>query len=142
MLTPVELLHVYPVCAQVLLVFIVVVVLGYRRFKDIKSGNTPVGYYKLYQNSEKVPEGQLLAARNLTNLFEIPVLFFALIPLLMITGKADYNSLVFCWIFVASRYVHSFIHLTSNKLFWRMRIYFVGILALAILWGRFFIGLI
>jgi len=50
--------------------------------------------------------------------------------------KTDTTSLFLCWIFVGSRYTHSLVHLTSNKVNWRFLSYAVGLGALFIGWLR------
>src|SRR3546814_7111936 len=51
-----------------------------------------------------------MPANNLRNLFEMPVLFLALVPLLLITQMASDIQVGMAWIFVALRIVHSIIH--------------------------------
>ena len=131
-------LHIYPVIALVLLVYGIATVLARRRFAAIKKGLIPPGYYKDFQQREQflLPTDVQLATRNFINLFEIPVLFYAIIPLLIITNTADNVSLVFSWAFVATRILHSIVHVTTNKLFVRMRLYAVGSFIILLLWLR------
>ena len=50
------------------------------------------------------------------NQFELPVLFYVLTILAMITRHADFLFVVLAWIFVLTRLVHAYIHVTSNNL--------------------------
>ena len=42
--------------------------------------------------------------------------------------------MVFAWLFVALRYVHAFIHLTSNDVRQRFAVYTAGLAVLGLLW--------
>lgn len=75
------------------------------------------------------------ASDNFRNLFEVPVLFYALCAVL---ASAQYVAPFFvigAWIYVALRYVHSFIHLTYNRVSHRFVIYAVSTVVLFVLWG-------
>ena len=50
------------------------------------------------------------------NQLETPLLFYVLILLALITKTADSILFVLSWLFVGSRFVHAYIHLTSNRL--------------------------
>ncbi len=68
------------------------------------------------------------------NQFELPVLFYVLVVLALITRKADMLFVVMSWMFVASRLVHAAIHTTSNKVPMRFQAFVVGVLFLAAMW--------
>jgi hypothetical protein len=137
-------LHLFPVIALVFLTLGILVLMGRRRFAAIRSGKIPVGFFKDYQQREPflIPEKVQLATRNYVNLFELPILFYALIPLLILSDKADHVTLYFSWLFVLMRYIHSLVHVTTNKLKHRMRSFAIGGLILIVLWGRFFVQLL
>jgi len=52
----------------------------------------------------------------------------------LIARQADLLFVLLSWVFVISRYVHAFIHTTSNRVPRRGMIYGVGALALIALW--------
>ena len=54
-------------------------------------------------------------ADNLKNLFEIPILFYALALYLFVTNQVDTLYLLPAWIFVLLRWAHSAIHCTINN---------------------------
>jgi hypothetical protein len=54
------------------------------------------------------------ASDNFRNLFEIPVLFYVAIFAIQASGLTNTAYLVLAWGYVAARYVHSYIHCTSN----------------------------
>jgi hypothetical protein len=57
-----------------------------------------------------------------------------LILLAMVTQTADSILLVLSWLFVASRFVHAYIHLTSNRIGARAPVFLVGAIGLALMW--------
>jgi hypothetical protein len=74
---------------------------------------------------------------NLMNLFEMPVLFYFLIALLMLTNQASEGFVTAAWIYVALRVVHSFIHCTYNRVLQRFLVYAASSLLLWGMWAAF-----
>ena len=54
------------------------------------------------------------ADRNLINLFEFPILFYAICVVLYVTGKVDANFVVLAYWFVGLRIAHSLYHIFIN----------------------------
>ncbi|MDX1443073.1 MAG: MAPEG family protein [Gammaproteobacteria bacterium] len=71
------------------------------------------------------------------NLFEVPVLFYALCLGIAVTGMADTLFVVFAWAFVALRVVHAIIHLTYNKVMHRFLSFVIGTSILFLMVFRF-----
>lgn len=77
-------------------------------------------------------------ADNFRNLFEVPVLFFALAAVALATGYVP-DWLVACaWVFFALRVLHSFIHCTYNKVYHRLTVFLASFLLLVAMWVAFF----
>jgi hypothetical protein len=66
---------------------------------------------------------------NLKNLFEIPVLFYALALYLFVTHQVDAAYVSAAWIFVAFRALHSAVHCTINLMMLRFYLYLFSTLA-------------
>ena len=66
---------------------------------------------------------------NLKNLFEIPVLFYALVLYLFVTHQVDTVYVTAAWAFVALRALHSAVHCTFNLVLLRFYLYLFGTLA-------------
>lgn len=82
---------------------------------------------------------QVQASDNLRNLFEVPVLFYALCALVAAKGITS-PALVFgAWGYVALRYIHSFIHITYNRVIHRFVVYAASTVWLFTLWGVFLV---
>jgi len=77
------------------------------------------------------------AANAYASQFELPVLLFAIVPLAVITRKADLFFVVLCWLFVAARYAHAAIHVTFNAMPWRLIAFAASVFVMVILWAVF-----
>ena len=73
---------------------------------------------------------------NLKNLFEMPVLFYALCVYLFATGQVDALHVGAAWVFVAFRALHSLVHCTFNHVMLRFNLYLVSCLAVFVMLGR------
>jgi len=67
---------------------------------------------------------------NLKNLFEMPVLFYAMTLYLFVTKEADAIYVYAGWIFVAFRVLHSAVHCTFNRIMLRFYLYAISTVAL------------
>jgi len=66
---------------------------------------------------------------NLKNLFEIPVLFYAVALYLFATGQVDATYVYAGWVFVVFRALHSAVHCTFNLVMLRFSLYLVSTIA-------------
>ncbi len=82
-----------------------------------------------------------LPANNLANLFEMPVLFFALVPLLMLTRHGGTLEVVLAWAYVGLCAAHSVIHTGANVVRVRFLVYIASCAVLLAMWAGFAIDL-
>jgi hypothetical protein len=129
-----------PVFAQVILTFVVAYILAYQRITAIRSGQ--VHPSKIALREPNWPLDASKTSNNLLSQFEIPVLFYVLMILLLITRKADIILMTLAWIFVALRIVHAYVHLTSNRVSLRGPLFILGVIVLTIMWGLFMVDMI
>lgn len=128
-----ELSLVYPMLALVLLTACVLIVLFRSRVRMVREGLAPVSYFRVFQGSPE-PEFAAKPARHFSNLFEAPTLFYAGCLTAMVAGVTDAAVIALAWGYVAMRYLHAYIHLGSNRVRYRMRVYFAGWLFLVAMW--------
>ena len=128
-----ELSLVYPMLALVLLTSGVLIVLFRSRVRMVRAGLAPVSYFRVFQGSPE-PEFAAKPARHFTNLFEAPTLFYVACLTAMVAGVTGTAVVALAWGYVAMRYLHTYIHLGSNRVRHRMRVYFASWLFLVILW--------
>ena len=81
------------------------------------------------------------AADNFRNLFEVPVLFYALGAVALALKHTPYWLVLGAWGFVALRLVHSVIHCTYNKVMHRLAAFAAGFGLLVALWVSFYLSL-
>ncbi len=78
-----------------------------------------------------------MPAANLINLFEMPVLYFALVPLLMLTHHANHIQVTLAWAYVALRAVHSFVQIVVKRVPLRFMVYLASCAVLLAMWIGF-----
>jgi hypothetical protein len=105
-----------PIRHMVSLTVIVMIFVTFLRLKAIYMDKKAVG--ENYRHPE-FPQGSNVlknAQRNLTNLFEFPVLFYALCIMIYITGNVDEMFVSLAWYFLYFRAAHSVYHIFGNHL--------------------------
>jgi hypothetical protein len=115
---------IWPMLAHVALVFV-------RRKAAVQAGSVRISDFR---ENQKEPPESLFVKNNLTNQFELPVLFHACCLALFVTGGAGALAVILAWIFIASRYVHAYVHVTSNRIRFRQPAFSLGFLVLAAMW--------
>jgi hypothetical protein len=124
-----------PAFVHVALVFFIGARMGRARFAAARSGQVKVR--DIAVDNTRWPEEVKKIANNYQNQFEVPVLFYALLPLLLITGLTDWLLVALAWLFVTSRIIHSVIHLGANVLVWRFRAFVFGFSVVVMMWAWF-----
>lgn len=129
-----------PVFVQVALIMALAFLMGARRLAAVRARQVRASEVSMGERAW--PSKAQWAANAFSNQFELPVLFFALVPLVIITRKADLVYVVLSWIFVLSRIVHAAVYVTSNRVPYRFTAYLVGAVALILLWLEFAIRIL
>jgi len=81
-------------------------------------------------------------ANSFSNQFELPVLFYVLTILEIVTHHADIVFIVLAWIFVIARLGQAYVHTTSNRVMVRGSWYGIGALALIVMWFGFMVRIL
>lgn len=92
---------------------------------DIEQFKTPADVQALIPGDESAP------SNNFRNLFELPVIFYALCLYLMVTLQVDSFYVNGAWAFLVLRVLHSLIHCSYNRVAHRFAVY---ILSSVVLW--------
>jgi hypothetical protein len=124
-----------PVFAMILLTLVVWVYMYVRRIPLIRSLD-PAIVLTPARLAELSPPAVSNPSDNLKNLFEIPVIFYALALVLFVTGLVDAVYVGAAWVFVAFRALHSAVHCTINVVIVRFNLYLVSTLAVWFMAGR------
>jgi hypothetical protein len=125
---------VWPAFALVALTLAVVFRLARQRFAAARAGRVDPRFYKVFKG-EGEPEDVAATARNLTNLYEMPTLFYAGIAIAFAAGRNGVLLVALAWGYVALRYAHSLIHLTTNRVIWRFRAFAASMFVLLAFWA-------
>ena len=88
------------------------------------------------------PPRVLQIANAAHNQLELPLLFYVLTILAIMTRHADILFVVLSWIFVLSRLGHAYVHVTSNRVPRRGGIFGIGLLVLMIMWLIFIVRIL
>ena len=129
----------WPMIAHAGLVVALYALLGLRRGAAVKAGKARVSQFRENLNE---PEDSLFARNSLSNQFELPVLFHVVCLALFATDGAGAWAVAVAWLFAASRYVHAFVHVTSNRIRHRQPAFTAGFAALIALWGMLAVHLL
>ena len=124
----------FPVLAMVLLTAIVARVMYARRIAEMKArGISPQAVAAARDMAGKLDNTS--AADNYRNLFEAPVLFYAAMLTGVVLHAATLWLVTLAWIYVALRYVHSYIHCTYNRVMHRFAVFGLSMFMLVVIWG-------
>lgn len=105
---------IYPMFAMVLLTMIVGFLTAYKRMKSAYAGEVDHRYFRVMSGYE-INENLAKYGRNFNNLFEVPTLFYVAGVSALTLNIMTQTFLIFMWIFVILRVIHSIIHLTYNN---------------------------
>ncbi|MAP67853.1 MAG: hypothetical protein CMF80_09225 [Candidatus Marinimicrobia bacterium] len=117
-------LIIYPTLLNVILVFLLYTKNTLDNRKAVKSKSLKMSYFKVYNG--KVPDYVAVSRQTLKNQFELPMLFYFLISIILYFDQVFLIDLFFAWLFVISRYLHAYIRLSSNKIKHRSIIFQIG----------------
>lgn len=121
--------HIFwPVLAQVFLTLIMFVVLGLKKAKAVKAGK--VNRQQAALDNRVWPEDVVKVSNNISNQFEVPVLFYTLCLVIYSVNAAGTVAVLLAWLFVLSRYCHAYVHVGSNYVPIRLRLFLFGALVL------------
>ena len=119
---------IWPVLAQIFLTLIMFIMLGVRKVKAVKAGE--VNRQQAAVNNRVWPEDVVKVSNNIANQFEAPVLFYVLCLVLYSIDAAGMAAIALAWLFALSRFAHAYVHIGSNYVPMRFRLFMIGCLVL------------
>ena len=131
----------YPVFAMFLLVAIVLLRMRSMRFAAVRRREVPAAYYRAFENATE-PEPLRVISRHFSNLFEVPVLFYTGALMIYVTQQVTPFLVACAWLYVALRWVHSWVHLGKNDVIARFSVYFASGFVLCVMWATLLIQLV
>lgn len=123
---------IYPLLVQVALTFVLLLWLARERMgalnrKDVRPADIAL-------REPNWPKHTLQVGNCFQNQFEIPLLFYLLAVLALVTRMVDLVLVVLAWAFVLARVAHAFIHTTRNDIGTRGPVFGIGMLILLAMW--------
>jgi len=125
-----------PLLAQVALSFVVMIIMYRKRVSEMKTKRIHPQRTKTRSRALGVLTDSESAANNYANLFESPILFYTAILLTLILMVQDTILVTLAWTYVGSRYIHSVIHVTYNRVMHRFMIFLFSSFILFAIWVR------
>ncbi len=122
---------IWPMIAHVALVIVLYLLLSARRMRAVREGRARPEQFR--ENREE-PAESLVVKNAIANQFELPMLFYAVSILLYLVDADNPVTVAGGWLFVALRYAHAYVHVTSNRLRYRRPLFIAGLLVLVLLW--------
>ena len=124
----------YPAFAMMALTIFCMVRLGLLRWAAVKRGEIDPRFFLLFRGYEE-PDKLAAYSRHIRNLFETPLLFYVIVLTAFITDQSGIWLLGLAWAYVVLRVCHTYVHLTSNVVLTRFRIFVLSMLTLTALWA-------
>ncbi|MDH3902356.1 MAG: MAPEG family protein [Xanthomonadales bacterium] len=125
-----------PLLAQIALTFIVMIIMYRKRVNEMKIKRIHPQRIRTRSKSKALLTDSASSADNFSNLFELPVLFYTAILLTLILMVQDSLLVILAWSFVVSRYLHSFIHVSYNRVMHRFSVFVFSAFVLLAYWVR------
>jgi hypothetical protein len=128
-----------PLFVEVVLTFVLLGWMAILRQQDFKRG---VRREQVALREPNWSVRTLQVGNCFANQLELPMLFYVLTILSIITHHADFVFVVLAWIFVLSRIAHAVVHTTSNNVMQRGPLFGLGMVVLLIMWVVFIVRIL
>jgi len=129
-----------PLFVQVALTLGLMILMAVRRSSAFRGGH--VQETDIALREPNWPPSALQAAYSYSNQFELPVLFYVLTILVIITRKGDLAFVLLAWVFVVLRLLQAFVHVTSNRVRYRGFWFGASAIVLTIMWAVFMLRIL
>ena len=131
----------WPTIVLVAIVYAVWMTMFVRRLRHLRRNPPIAESFATGEAARRYFQPVEMPANNLANLFEMPVLYCALVPLLLVTHHGNHIQVALAWIYVLLRGLHSFIHVGPNKVMPRFGVYLASCIVLSVMWVGFAIDM-
>jgi hypothetical protein len=120
-----------PILVQILITIASFMLLGVRKAKAIKAGG--IDSSKTALDNDAWPDYVLMASNNMRNQFQVPVLFYVLCFMFYALNAVTTTVLYMAWAFVISRIIHAYIHMSTNYVPARFRVFTIGFVIMTLM---------
>lgn len=122
-----------PLFLQVALTFVLLFWMARVRTVVIRSGEVKIKDIALGQSNWPPKATQIANCYN--SQLQVPLLFYVLTVLEIVTHHADLLFVAMAWLFVISRLLHAYIHTGSNYVPYRFMVFAAGVFILLAMWA-------
>ncbi len=103
------------------------------RLKAVKRGEVEFSCFVLGRDE---PREVARITRNLANQLELPVIFYAIVVLLVALDRVTVVDVAAAWVLVAGRLAHSLVQTLTDNVPLRGRVFMISFLAVVVLVGH------
>lgn len=118
-----------PMLAHIGWVFLLYVWLTIARTQAVRRGEAEQSGFARGEE----PHAVARITRNLANQFELPVIFYALVVLLVATGHVIMVDHIAAWVFVAGRVAHTLVQCLTDNVALRGQVFVINFLGVVVL---------
>jgi hypothetical protein len=123
----------WPMLVQIGWTFLLYVWLTVARARAVARGEVK---YSAFEFGRGEPAEVARITRNLANQFELPVVFYAVVVLLVVIGRVSVIDVLVAWVFVAGRVIHTLVQTLTNDVPLRGRVFLINFAAVVVLVGH------
>jgi len=124
-----------PIFAHIAMTMGILAWLGFARVQAAKSG--AVALRDIALDPANWPARIVQIGNSYKSQFELPLFFHILCILLYVRGENGWAFILLAWIFIFTRIIHAFIHVTSNHVVNRFNAFTAGLITLSLMWLLF-----
>ena len=121
-----------PMLAQIGWTFLLYAWLTIARQRAVQRGEAE---YARFAHGEE-PHDVARITRNLANQFELPVIFYPVVVLLVATKNVTTIDIIAAWVFVAGRVVHTLVQTLTDNVPLRGQVFLINFAAVIVLVGH------
>lgn len=126
---------IYPMATLILLNVIVISLMLFFRIKAVRSRKVSPRYFKRNKGGD-LPDHLEGLSQNYNNLLELPLLFYIVCLSIIVLKLNIEDFIVYAWLYVVFRYIHSYIHITYNHILHRLFAFSASCIVLIIMWVK------
>ena len=119
----------FPMLAHIGWVFLLYVWLTIARQRAVQRGEVEYGSFARGEEPHEVAR----ITRNLANQFELPVIFYAVVVLLVATKNVTSVDIIAAWVFVAGRVIHTLVQTLTDNVPLRGQVFLINFAGVAVL---------
>jgi hypothetical protein len=123
----------WPMLAHIGLVIFLYAWLTVARLRAVSSGEAE---YSAFVLSRSEPREAARIRRNLSNQFELPLIFYAVAVLLIAVGRVGLVDIIAAWVFVFGRIAHTSVQTLTDNVPLRGQVFVINFLAVVVLAGH------